>query len=244
VLIFTTVISVIPGEVLAIYRDKGAFYAAVALVVVIAIVAFIVFMEQAQRRIPVQYAKRMVGRRMYGGTSTYIPMKVNQAGVIPVIFASSLLYIPTLAAQLFGNQTHPQGWVAWIARYVEQSSSPFYMLAFFVLIVGFTYFYVSITFNPTEVADNMKKYGGFIPGIRPGRQTAEYLNHILTRITLPGSLFLAAVAILPFIALAAGNVQQFPFGGTAILITVGVGLETMKQIESQLLMRNYEGFLR
>ena len=168
VLIFTTVISVIPGEILAIYRDKSAFYAAVAIVVVIAIVAFIVFMEQAQRRIPVQYAKRMVGRRMYGGTSTYIPMKVNQAGVIPVIFASSLLYIPTLAAQLFGNQSNPQGWVGWISRYVEQSNSPFYMLAFFVLIVGFTYFYVSITFNPTEVADNMKKYGGFIPGIRPG----------------------------------------------------------------------------
>src|SRR5947209_7994843 len=149
VLIFTTVIPVIPGELLAIYRDKGAFYAAIALVVVVAIVAFIVFMEQAQRRIPVQYAKRMVGRRMYGGTSTYIPMKVNQAGVIPVIFASSLLYIPTLAAQLFGNQNKPQGWVAWIVRYVEQSNSVFYMAAFFVLIVGFTYFYVSITFNPT-----------------------------------------------------------------------------------------------
>ena len=131
VLIFTTVISVIPGEILAIYRVKGAFYAAIAIVVVVAIVAFIVFMEQAQRRIPVQYAKRMVGRRMYGGTSTYIPMKVNQAGVIPVIFASSLLYIPTLAAQLFGNQNKPQGWVAWVARYVEQSNSVFYMLAFF-----------------------------------------------------------------------------------------------------------------
>src|ERR1700683_3221554 len=174
VLIFTTVISVIPGEILAIYRDKSPFYAAVAVVVVIFIVAFIVFMEQAQRRIPVQYAKRMVGRRMYGGTSTYIPMKVNQAGVIPVIFASSLLYIPTLAAQLFGSTTKPQGWVSWVDRSVEQSSSVFYMAAFFVLIVGFTYFYVSITFNPTEVADNMKKYGGFIPGIRPGRPTAEY----------------------------------------------------------------------
>ncbi len=164
VLIFTTVISVIPGEILAIYRDKNAFYALMAIVVIIAIVAFIVFMEQAQRRVRVQYAKRMVGRRMYGGTSTYIPLKVNQAGVIPVIFASSLLYIPTLAAQLFGSQTHPQGWVSWVDRYVEQSSSVFYMAAFFVLIIGFTYFYVSITFNPTEVADNMKKYGGFIPG--------------------------------------------------------------------------------
>ena len=245
VLIFTTVISVIPGEVLAIYRDKGAFYAAVALVVVIAIVAFIVFMEQAQRRIPVQYAKRMVGRRMYGGTSTYIPMKVNQAGVIPVIFASSLLYIPTLAAQLFGNQTHPQGWVAWIARYVEQSSSPFYMLAFFVLIVGFTYFYVSITFNPTEVADNMKKYGGFIPGIRPGRPTAEYLSYVLSRLTAPGSVYLGIIALFPLVALSAvGVANQFPFSGVSLLIMVGVGLDTVKQIESQLQQRNYEGFLR
>jgi preprotein translocase subunit SecY len=245
VLIFTTVISVIPGEILAIYRTKSAFYAAVAIVVVIAIVAFIVFMEQAQRRIPVQYAKRMVGRRMYGGTSTYIPMKVNQAGVIPVIFASSLLYIPTLAAQLFGNQSHPQGWVGWIARYIEQSNSPFYMFAFFVLIVGFTYFYVSITFNPTEVADNMKKYGGFIPGIRPGRPTAEYLQYVLSRLTAPGSVYLGIIALFPLVALsAAGVANQFPFSGVSLLIMVGVGLDTVKQIESQLQQRNYEGFLR
>jgi preprotein translocase subunit SecY len=245
VLIFTTVISVIPGEILAIYRIKGAFYAAIALVVVVAIIAFIVFMEQAQRRIPVQYAKRMVGRRMYGGTSTYIPLKVNQAGVIPVIFASSLLYIPTLAAQLFGNQSKPQGWVAWIARYVEQSNSLFYMLAFFVLIVGFTYFYVSITFNPTEVADNMKKYGGFIPGIRPGRPTAEYLQYVLSRLTAPGSVYLGIVALFPLVALsAAGVANQFPFSGISLLIMVGVGLDTVKQIESQLQQRNYEGFLR
>jgi preprotein translocase subunit SecY len=245
VLIFTTVISVIPGELLAIYRDKGAFYAAIALVVVVAIVAFIVFMEQAQRRIPVQYAKRMVGRRMYGGTSTYIPMKVNQAGVIPVIFASSLLYIPTLAAQLFGNQTKPQGWVAWVARYIEQSSSPLYMLVFFVLIVGFTYFYVSITFNPQEVADNMKKYGGFIPGIRPGRPTAEYLQYVLSRLTAPGSIYLGIIALFPLVALSAvGVANQFPFSGVSLLIMVGVGLDTVKQIESQLQQRNYEGFLR
>jgi preprotein translocase subunit SecY len=245
VLIFTTVISVIPGELLAILRTKGPFYAAIALVVVVAIIAFIVFMEQAQRRIPVQYAKRMVGRRMYGGTSTYIPMKVNQAGVIPVIFASSLLYIPTLAAQLFGNQSKPQGWVAWVARYIEQSSSPLYMLAFFLLIVGFTYFYVSITFNPQEVADNMKKYGGFIPGIRPGRPTAEYLGYVLSRLTAPGSIYLGAVALFPLVALsAAGVANQFPFSGISLLIMVGVGLDTVKQIESQLQQRNYEGFLR
>jgi preprotein translocase subunit SecY len=245
VLIFTTVISVIPGELLLIYRDKGAFVAAVALVVVIAIVAFVVFMEQAQRRIPVQYAKRMVGRRMYGGTSTYIPMKVNQAGVIPVIFGSSLLYIPTLAAQLFGNSTNPQGWVAWVDRYIEQSSSPLYMLAFFLLIIGFTYFYVSITFNPTEISDNMKKYGGFIPGIRPGRPTAEYLSYVLSRLTAPGSVYLGAVALFPLLALAAiGVANEFPFSGVSLLIMVGVGLDTVKQIESQLQQRNYEGFLR
>jgi preprotein translocase subunit SecY len=245
VLIFTTVISVIPGELLAILRTKGPFYAAIALVVVVAIVAFIVFMEQAQRRIPVQYAKRMVGRRMYGGTSTYIPMKVNQAGVIPVIFASSLLYIPTLAAQLFGNQAKPQGWVAWVARYIEQSSSPLYMLAFFLLIVGFTYFYVSITFNPQEVADNMKKYGGFIPGIRPGRPTAEYLQYVLSRLTAPGSIYLGIIALFPLVALSAvGVANQFPFSGVSLLIMVGVGLDTVKQIESQLQQRNYEGFLR
>jgi len=252
VLIFTTVISVIPGEILAIYRDKSAFYAGVAIVVVIAIVAFIVFMEQAQRRIPVQYAKRMVGRRMYGGTSTYIPMKVNQAGVIPVIFASSLLYIPTLGAQLFGSQTKPQGWVSWIDRYLAQGTSTgslstagFYMLLFFVLIVGFTYFYVSITFNPTEVADNMKKYGGFIPGIRPGRPTAEYLSYVLSRLTAPGSTYLGVIALFPLVALTAIGVgQQFPFSGVSLLIMVGVGLDTVKQIESQLQQRNYEGFLR
>ena len=245
VLIFTTVISVIPGEILAIYRVKGAFYAAVSIVVVVAIIAFIVFMEQAQRRIPVQYAKRMVGRRMYGGTSTYIPMKVNQAGVIPVIFASSLLYIPTLAAQLFGNQNKPQGWVNWVSRYIETSSSALYMLAFFVLIIGFTYFYVSITFNPVEVSDNMKKYGGFIPGIRPGRPTAEYLQYVLSRLTAPGSVYLGIIALFPLVALSAiGVANQFPFSGVSLLIMVGVGLDTVKQIESQLQQRNYEGFLR
>ena len=245
VLIFTTVISVIPGEILAIYQDKSAFYAALAIIVVIAIVAFIVFMEQAQRRIPVQYAKRMVGRKMYGGTSTYIPMKVNQAGVIPVIFASSLLYIPTLGAQMFGSATHPQGWVSWVDRYIEQSSSPLYMLMFFLLILAFTYFYVSITFNPDEVADNMKKYGGFIPGIRPGRPTSEYLRYVLSRLTAPGSAYLGVIALFPLVALASiGVANEFPFSGVSLLIMVGVGLDTVKQIESQLQQRNYEGFLR
>ncbi len=248
-MIFTQVIAVIPGEMLAIYRQKHAFVFILVLAVGVAIIAFVAFMEQAQRRIPVQYAKRMVGRKMYGGTSTYIPLKVNQAGVIPVIFASSLLYIPALASQLFGSTSHPQGWVTWISRYLNGNGvtgvSPIYVLAFFVLIVFFTYFYVSITFDPVEVADNMKKYGGFIPGIRPGRPTAEYLRYVLNRLTLPGSLYLGIVAIIPLIAIGlVGATQQFPLGGTSILIAVGVGLDTVKQIESQLQQRNYEGFLR
>jgi preprotein translocase subunit SecY len=245
ILIFTQVIAVIPGEMLNIYRTKHAFTFGVVLAVGVAIVAFVVFMEQAQRRIPVQYAKRMVGRKMYGGTSTYIPLKVNQAGVIPVIFASSLLYIPQLVTTMFGNQANPQGWDRFIQTYLVRGDSAIYMLSFFLLIVFFTYFYVAITFNPTEVADNMKKYGGFIPGIRPGRPTAEYLNYVLTRLTAPGSVYLGVIALIPMIALAlVGATQNFPFGGTSILIAVGVGLDTVKQIESQLQQRNYEGFLR
>jgi preprotein translocase subunit SecY len=245
VMIFTQVIAVIPGEILNIYQTKALFITAIVVVAIVFIVAFVVFMEQAQRRIPVQYAKRMVGRRMYGGTSTYIPLKVNQAGVIPVIFASSLLYIPQLAANLFGNSTHPQWWDTWITKNLQSSSSTLYVASFFVLIIGFTYFYVSITFNPTEVADNMKKYGGFIPGIRPGRPTAEYLGYVLSRLTAPGSVYLGVIALIPIVALgAAGVSNQFPFSGVSLLIMVGVGLDTVKQIESQLQQRNYEGFLR
>ena len=248
VLIFTTVISQMAGYMVDVYHVKHAFVLAIVLLVGIGIVAFVVFMEQAQRRIPVQYAKRMVGRKMYGGTSTYIPLKVNQAGVIPVIFASSLLYIPELAATLFGNKAHPQGWVSFIENHLGTGTtgdSSLYMGLFFVLIIFFTYFYVSITFNPTEVADNMKKYGGFIPGIRPGRPTAQYLNYVLSRLTAPGSLYLGLIALVPMVAFALLGVgTQFPFGGTSILIAVGVGLDTVKQIESQLQQRNYEGFLR
>jgi len=244
-LIFTQVIAVIPGEMLAIYRTKSAFVFLLVLAVGVAIIAFVAFMEQAQRRIPVQYAKRMVGRKMYGSSSTYIPLKVNQAGVIPVIFASSMLYIPQLAAQLFGSTTHPQAWVQWVSSHLVVGDSPDYMLLFFLMIVFFTYFYVSITFDPVEVADNMKKYGGFIPGIRPGRPTAEYLGYVLTRLTAPGSVYLGVVALIPMVAIGlVGASQQFPLGGTSILIAVGVGLDTVKQIESQLQQRNYEGFLR
>src|ERR1022692_4152513 len=246
-MIFTQVIAVIPGEMLAIYREKHAFVFLLVLAVGVAIIAFVAFMEQAQRRIPVQYAKRMVGRKMYGGAPTHNPPKVKQAGLIPVIFASSLLYIPLLASQLFGNTKHPQAWVNWISIHlnVNVGDSPYYMGSFFLLIVFFTYFYVSITFDPVEVADNMKKYGGFIPGIRPGRPTAEYLNYVLTRLTAPGSVYLGLVALIPMVAIGlVGASQQFPLGGTSILIAVGVGLDTVKQIESQLQQRNYEGFLR
>jgi preprotein translocase subunit SecY len=240
ILIFSAIVSTLPSEGANILRvNKLPMFVLVCFLGLLIVVA-VIFVEQAQRRIPVQYAKRMVGRKMYGGQSTYIPLKVNQAGVIPIIFASSLLYIPVLLSSIVNKP-----WLTDITeRFARTGSHPLYIISYFLLIIGFAYFYNSIAFNPVDTADNMKKYGGFIPGIRPGRQTAEHLNYILTRITLPGALFLGAVAILPFIALAAGNVQQFPFGGTSILITVGVGLETMKQIESQLLMRNYEGFLR
>ncbi|MFE9255036.1 preprotein translocase subunit SecY [Streptomyces sp. NPDC006879] len=215
---------------------------AVVILVGLAMVALVVFVEQAQRRIPVQYAKRMIGRRAYGGTSTYIPLKVNQAGVIPVIFASSLLYIPALIVQ-FSGSTAP--WAAWVQRHLANPDATFHIALYFLLIVFFAFFYVAISFNPEEVADNMKKYGGFIPGIRAGRPTAEYLSYVLNRITWPGSLYLGLIALVPTVALAGfGANQNFPFGGTSILIIVGVGLETVKQIESQLQQRNYEGFLR
>jgi preprotein translocase subunit SecY len=249
IMIFTQIIAVIPGQMQLIFKTDGAFVFGMVLIVGIAIIAFVALMEQAQRRIPIQYAKRMVGRRMYGGTSTYIPLKVNQAGVIPVIFASSLLYIPQLAAQLFGPKVNGQlvttGWSGWVSQNLVLSDKPAYAIAFFVLIVFFTYFYVSITFNPTEVADGMKKSGGFIPGIRPGAPTAGYLSHVLSRLTAAGSLYLGLVALIPVVAIGLLNATaQFPLGGTSILIAVGVGLDTVKQIESQLQQRNYEGFLR
>ncbi|MCW2530343.1 MAG: secY, partial [Pseudonocardiales bacterium] len=207
-------------------------------------IAAVVFVEQAQRRIPVQYAKRMIGRRMYGGTSTYLPLKVNAAGVVPVIFATSLLYIPQLITQLQGNGT--SAWRRWIDNHLINPQDLYHNIIYLLLILFFTFFYVGITFNPVERADDMKKYGGFIPGIRPGRPTAEYLQYVLTRITWPGALYLGVIAVLPnfFFSITGGNNQNFPFGGTAVLIMVGVALDTVKQIESQLMQRNYEGFLR
>ena len=248
-LIFTSIAARFPSQGSAIYQEKGLTAFVIVLLVGVLIIVGIVFMEQGQRRIPVQYAKRMIGRRMYGGTSTYIPLKVNQAGVIPVIFSSSLLYLPQLLGQIWTSNTGFNNFVT--THFNPNNPNYVYILCYALLTIFFTYFYVAITFNPIEVSDNMRKYGGFIPGIRPGRSTAEYLEYVLSRITLVGSLYLTAIAVLPIIALhylpggsASGSSQAFPFGGTSILILVGVGLDTSKQIESQLMLRNYEGFLR
>jgi preprotein translocase subunit SecY len=246
VLIFTSIAARLPGEGWTIKESSGVAKFLLVIALVLIVICAVVFIEQAQRRIPVQYAKRMIGRRMYGGTSTYIPLKVNQAGVVPVIFASSLLYLPQLYLQFF-DQNNLKGYQQWIQNNLANPSHWIYITTYFLLIIFFTYFYVSITFNPTEVAENMKKYGGFVPGIRPGKPTADYLDFILSRITLPGALYLGLISVLPnffFIWLNQQQYQNFPFGGTAVLIMVGVGLETVKQIESQLMQRSYEGFLR
>ena len=243
-LIFASIAARIPAEGANILRNGGLVFAGVCFFG-LAIIASVVFVEQGQRRIPVQYAKRMVGRRMYGGTSTYLPLKVNQAGVIPVIFGSSLLYLPDLISRLAG--TTGGGFQQFVQTYLVDQSSWVHIVLYLALIIFFTYFYVGITFNPDERADEMKKFGGFIPGIRPGRPTAEYLNFVLSRITLPGSLYLGIIAVLPnfFLGITGtGQNQNFPFGGTAVLIMVGVGLDTVKQIESQLMQRKYDGFLR
>ena len=248
-LIFAGIASRIPSEGKSILDSRGSFVFAMVCVAAFLIIVGVVFVEQGQRRIPVQYAKRMVGRKMYGGSSTYLPLKVNQAGVIPVIFASSLLYLPNLIAQLTSasTATDPSWWQRIINEYLVNPSNPVYISIYFGMIVFFTYFYVAITFNPEERAEEMKKFGGFIPGIRPGQPTADYLNYVLSRITLPGSVYLGTIAVLPNVFLDMGNsggAQNLPFGGTAVLIMVSVGLDTVKQIESQLMQRNYEGFLK
>jgi preprotein translocase subunit SecY len=246
-LIFTSIAARFPSSLWAIQQKDGRWDIFFGVILLgFFIIAAVIFVEQSQRRIPVQYAKRQVGRQMYGGTSTYIPLKVNMAGVIPVIFASSVLALPGLVAQ-FNRRSDgtSAGWVNWVEANLVRGDHPIYMVIYAALILFFTFFYVSITFNPTEVADNMKKYGGFIPGIRAGRPTAEYLDYVLTRITVPGAIYLTLISLIPLVALVlVGANQNFPFGGTSILIIVGVGLETVKQIESQLQQRHYEGFLR
>ncbi|HPY25029.1 MAG: preprotein translocase subunit SecY [Actinomycetota bacterium] len=249
-LIMAGIASRIPIEGKNILDTRGGpVFTAVCIGALIILVG-VVFVEQGQRRIPVQYAKRMVGRKMYGGTSTYLPLKVNQAGVIPVIFASSLIYVPHLITQLIqSGRSEPSNgwWDRFVAEHLTNPADTIYVAMYFGLIIFFTFFYVSITFNPEERADEMKKFGGFIPGIRPGKPTADYLSYVLNRITLPGSVYLGMIAVLPNLFLQMGNsgsVQNLPFGGTAVLIMIGVGLDTVKQIESQLMQRNYEGFLK
>jgi preprotein translocase subunit SecY len=241
ILIFSSVISRLPQEGRAILLSGGNTKFVLVLLIGLAIIVGVIFIEQGQRRIPVQYAKRVVGRRMTAGGSTYIPLKVNQAGVIPIIFASSVLYFPTLLASVY----HAEWFTNFVNNYLTNQRSIAYMLIYGLMVVFFAYFYTAIAFNPVDTADNLRKYGGFVPGIRPGPPTADYLSFVLNRITLPGSIFLATIALLPSIFFAFYlPIQNFPFGGTSLLITIGVALETMKQLESQLLMRHYEGFLK
>jgi preprotein translocase subunit SecY len=241
ILIFASVVSRLPAQGGAIWTEGSRAQFFTILAIGLAMIVGIVFVESGQRRIPVQFAKRVVGRRMYGGQSTYIPLKVNQSGVIPVIFASSILAFPALIASALGNSA--TGIQRWINDNLVENQSWFYIGFYTLLIIFFAYFYTAIAFNPQQQADIIRKQGGFIPGIRPGPPTERYLAKVLNRITLPGSLFLAVIAITPLLVFALWDISQFPFGGTALLITVGVALETMKQIDSQLMMRNYEGFL-
>ncbi len=239
ILIFASVVSRLPAQGGAVFAEAGWFKGVVVMGVGIAMITAIVYVESGQRRIPVQFAKRVVGRRMYGGQSTYIPLKVNQSGVIPVIFASSILAFPALIA----SATNWKGLQDWTSKNLVSGSSWVYIGLFALMILFFSYFYTAIAFNPQQQADIIRKQGGFIPGIRPGPPTEKYLAKVLNRITLPGAIFLTLIALLPLLVFKFWNINQFPFGGTALLITVGVALETMKQIDSQLMMRNYEGFL-
>ena len=252
-LIFAGIATRLPTDGMQILQNNGGLVFAMVALGVVVLVIGITFIEQGQRRIPVQYAKRMVGRRQYGGSSTYLPLKVNQAGVIPVIFASSLIYMPVLITEIVNSAqaTPPDNWwqrnvIAWL----QAPSSWQYIAAYFVLTIFFSYFYVSVQYDPAEQADNMKRYGGFIPGIRPGRPTAEYLGFVMNRLLFVGAIYLAVIAVMPNVLLDMGVGGQSSggsmsaFGGTAILILVSVALTTVKKIESQLLQSNYEGLLK
>ena len=244
VLIFTNVVATLPSGGASIKVEAGWVKFGVILAISIGLLVAIVFIEQGQRRIPVTFAKRVVGRRMYGGQSTYIPMKVNTGGVVPIIFASSVLYFPILISNVLPSHGFWKHVQTWISVHLARPNDIWYILFYGVLILGFAYFYAAITFDPHQQADVIRKQGGYIPGIRPGPPTERHLQNILNRITLPGAVWLAGIALLPSIMLAIWNIQNYPFAGTTILIAVGVALETMKQVDSQLMLRNYEGFLK
>ncbi|MDA2966972.1 MAG: preprotein translocase subunit SecY [Ilumatobacteraceae bacterium] len=245
ILIFASVVSSLPFSYYSILQSKKWVVFAILVTISIGILIAVVRVELGQRRIPVQFAKRVVGRRMYGGQSTYIPLKVNQAGIVPIIFASSVMLLPVLVTNVIGGAN---GWrrtvTEWVDRNLVSSQGMLYIVSFALLIVAFAYFYNSIAFDPIRQADQIRRQGGFIPGIRPGPQTERYLAKTVNRITLPGALFVAFIAILPYIVLWVGDVQSFPFAGTTVLIAVGVALELMRQVNSQLMLRNYEGFLK
>ena len=245
ILIFASVVSSLPFSYYSILQSKKWVVFGILIAISIGILIAVVRVELGQRRIPVQFAKRVVGRRQYGGQSTYIPLKVNQAGIVPIIFASSVMLLPVLLTNIIGSDT---GWrrtvTVWVDRNLVSSQGLLYIVSFALLIVAFAYFYNSIAFDPIRQADQIRRQGGFIPGIRPGPQTERYLGKVVNRITLPGALFVAFIAILPYIVLWVGDVRSFPFAGTTVLIAVGVALDLMRQVDSQLMLRNYEGFLK
>ena len=243
--IFASVVSDLPYSYYSLLQTRKTLVFVILVALTLGIILAVVRVELGQRRLPVQFAKRVVGRKMYGGQNTYIPLKVNQSGVVPIIFASSVLLLPVLMSNMLGSG---EGWRGSIARFVDQylinSQNLLYVTVFALLIIAFAYFYNSIAFDPIRQADQLRKQGGFIPGIRPGQQTESFLAKTVNRITLPGAMFVAVIAILPYIVLWVGNVTSFPFAGTTVLIAVGVALELMRQIDSQLMQRNYEGFLK
>ncbi|MDX2378180.1 MAG: preprotein translocase subunit SecY [Acidimicrobiia bacterium] len=244
-IIFASVVASLPGGFWSILVLNKWFWFVAMVALTLFIIVAVVFVELGQRRIPVQFAKRVVGRRMMGGQNTYIPLKVNQSGVIPIIFASSILLLPVILSNVLGSG---EGWRGDVAEFVDQyivnPQNLVYITLFALMIIAFAYFYNSIAFDPARQADQLRRQGGFIPGVRPGPQTERYLAKAVNRITLPGAVFIAIIAILPYLLLMVAGVNSFGFAGTSVLISVGVALELMRQIDSQLTLRNYEGFLK
>jgi preprotein translocase subunit SecY len=244
-IIFASVVASLPGGFWGILQLNKVFWFVAMILLTIGIIVAVVYVELGQRRIPVQFAKRVVGRRMMGGQNTYIPLKVNQSGVIPIIFASSILLLPVIFSQFLGSGEGWRGEIAeFVDRYIVNPQNFVYITIFALMVIAFAYFYNSIAFDPVRQADQLRRQGGFIPGVRPGPQTERYLAKAVNRITLPGAVFIAIIAVLPYILLIVAGINSFGFAGTSVLISVGVALELMRQIDSQLTLRNYEGFLK